>query len=138
MVATTFEEPAWEERYQSRPSVWSGQPNPQLVAEATDLTRGRALDVGSGEGADAVWLAERGWQVTAVDISSTALNRAAAHADTVGVANRIEFTTPTCATSRPPRRRTTWCPRSSCTWPRSSGGSCSVGWPQRSRRVASC
>ncbi len=60
LVATTFEEPAWEERYQSRPSVWSGRPNPQLVAEVTDLAPGRALDVGSGEGADAVWLAERG------------------------------------------------------------------------------
>ncbi|MGC5321046.1 FAD-dependent oxidoreductase [Micromonospora arida] len=92
MVATTFEEPAWEERYQSRPSVWSGRPNPQLVAEVTDLAPGRALDVGSGEGADAVWLAERGWQVTAVDISTTALSRAAAHAEAVGVGDRIEFT----------------------------------------------
>ncbi|WP_455565538.1 SAM-dependent methyltransferase [Micromonospora parva] len=91
LVATTFEEPAWEERYQSRPSVWSGRPNPQLVAEVTDLTPGRALDVGSGEGADAVWLAARGWQVTAVDISSTALGRAAANAETAGVGDRIEF-----------------------------------------------
>ncbi|MEU4474591.1 bifunctional NAD(P)/FAD-dependent oxidoreductase/class I SAM-dependent methyltransferase [Micromonospora sp. NPDC023888] len=92
VVATAFEEPAWEERYQSRPSVWSGRPNPQLVAEVADLAPGRALDVGSGEGADAVWLAERGWRVTAVDISTTALDRAAAHADTVGVGDRIEFT----------------------------------------------
>ncbi|WP_435794737.1 FAD-dependent oxidoreductase [Micromonospora zamorensis] len=92
VVATAFEEPAWEERYQSRPSVWSGRPNPQLVAEVADLRPGRALDVGSGEGADAVWLAERGWQVTAVDISTTALDRAAAHADTAGVGARIDFT----------------------------------------------
>ncbi|MGW1450022.1 FAD-dependent oxidoreductase [Micromonospora sp. NPDC002411] len=92
VVATAFEEPAWEERYQSRPAVWSGRPNPQLVAEVADLAPGRALDVGSGEGADAVWLAERGWQVTAVDISATALTRAAANADTVGVGDRIEFT----------------------------------------------
>nr|WP_030491471.1 bifunctional NAD(P)/FAD-dependent oxidoreductase/class I SAM-dependent methyltransferase [Micromonospora chokoriensis] len=91
LVATTFEEPAWEERYQARPSVWSGRPNPQLVAEVADLTPGRALDVGSGEGADAVWLAERGWRVTAVDISTTALDRAAAHAESAGVADRIEF-----------------------------------------------
>ena len=62
-------------------AVWSGRPNPQLVAEVAGLAPGRALDVGSGEGADAVWLAERGWQVTAVDISTTALDRAAAHAD---------------------------------------------------------
>ncbi|MET8320885.1 bifunctional NAD(P)/FAD-dependent oxidoreductase/class I SAM-dependent methyltransferase [Micromonospora sp. NPDC005189] len=92
LVATTFEEPAWEERYQSRPAVWSGRPNPQLVAEVADLAPGRALDVGSGEGADAVWLAERGWRVTAVDISATALGRASEHADAAGVGDRIEFT----------------------------------------------
>ncbi|MFF5180118.1 FAD-dependent oxidoreductase [Micromonospora sp. NPDC000316] len=91
-VATAFEEPAWEERYLSRPAVWSGRPNPQLVTEAADLTPGRALDVGSGEGADAVWLAERGWQVTAVDISTTALARAAEHAEAAGVGDRVEFT----------------------------------------------
>ncbi|MGI5520496.1 FAD-dependent oxidoreductase [Micromonospora sp. CA-259024] len=91
LVATAFEEPAWEERYQSRPAVWSGRPNPQLVAEVADLAPGRVLDVGSGEGGDAVWLAERGWRVTAVDISTTALGRAAAHADTAGVGDRIEF-----------------------------------------------
>ncbi|MEU7590876.1 bifunctional NAD(P)/FAD-dependent oxidoreductase/class I SAM-dependent methyltransferase [Micromonospora sp. NPDC049230] len=92
VVATAFEEPAWEERYRSKPAVWSGRPNPQLVAEVADLAPGRALDVGSGEGADAVWLAERGWRVTAVDISTTALSRASAHADSVGVGDRIEFT----------------------------------------------
>ncbi|NJC12503.1 thioredoxin reductase/SAM-dependent methyltransferase [Micromonospora profundi] len=92
MLATVMEEPAWEERYQSKPAMWSGRPNPQLVAEAADLPSGRALDVGCGEGADALWLAERGWQVTAVDISTTALARAAEHAETVGVADRIEFT----------------------------------------------
>ncbi|MDG4810452.1 NAD(P)/FAD-dependent oxidoreductase [Micromonospora sp. WMMD1120] len=91
-IATMFEEPAWEERYRSRQSVWSGRPNPQLVAEVADLTPGRALDVGSGEGGDAVWLATRGWRVTAVDISATALERAAAHADDAGVRDRIEFT----------------------------------------------
>ena len=70
------------------PTVWSGRPNPQLVAEVTGLPPGRALDVGSGEGADAVWLAERGWQVTAVDISTTALERAAAHAEAAGAGRR--------------------------------------------------
>ncbi|MGI8721176.1 MAG: methyltransferase domain-containing protein [Geodermatophilaceae bacterium] len=62
-----------EEMYRSRSTVRSGLPNLQLVTEAADLAPGTALDVGSGEGADAVWLAERGWQVTAVDISATAL-----------------------------------------------------------------
>jgi thioredoxin reductase/2-polyprenyl-3-methyl-5-hydroxy-6-metoxy-1,4-benzoquinol methylase len=92
-VRTMFEEAAWEERYRARPAVWSGRPNPQLVAEAAELTPGRALDVGSGEGADAVWLAERGWRVTGVDISTTALERAAAHAATAGaeIADRIDW-----------------------------------------------
>ena len=83
----------WDERYRSSSSIWSGAPNPQLVAEAADLTPGSALDVGCGEGADAVWLAERGWRVTGVDISAVALQRAAANAQTVGadVAARIDW-----------------------------------------------
>jgi SAM-dependent methyltransferase len=88
-----FDEAAWEERYRSAPAVWSGQPNPQLVAEVSDLSPGTALDVGSGEGADTIWLAARGWRVTAVDFSTTALGRAAAHAAALGaeVAARIEW-----------------------------------------------
>jgi SAM-dependent methyltransferase len=61
--------------------VWSGQPNQALVREATGLEPGKALDVGCGEGADAVWLAERGWDVTALDVSQVALERAARHAE---------------------------------------------------------
>jgi thioredoxin reductase/SAM-dependent methyltransferase len=92
-VHTMFDEAAWEERYRAKPAIWSGRPNPQLVAEAAGLTPGRALDVGSGEGADAIWLAERGWQVTAVDISTTALQRAAEHATAAGphIADRIDW-----------------------------------------------
>lgn len=70
----------WDERYRSRTMLWSGRPNPSLVAEAADLAPGRALDIGCGEGGDAIWLAERGWEVTAVDISAVALARAAGHA----------------------------------------------------------
>lgn len=76
---------AWEERYRSHSRVWSGQPNPVLVAEVAELTPGTALDAGSGEGADAIWLARRGWRVTGVDLSSTALDRARAHADELGL-----------------------------------------------------
>ena len=74
-----------DERYRSSSALWSGRPNPQLVTEAADLLPGAALDVGCGEGADAVWLAERGWRVTAVDLSTVALDRATAHALEVGV-----------------------------------------------------
>jgi SAM-dependent methyltransferase len=93
-VQTMFEQDAWEERYRAKPAIWSGNPNPQLVAEATGLTPGRALDVGCGEGADAIWLAEQGWQVTAVDIATTALERAAARAEAGGpqIAERITWT----------------------------------------------
>jgi SAM-dependent methyltransferase len=61
--------------------VWSGQPNGALVTETTGLPPGQALDVGCGEGADAVWLAEHGWEVTALDVSGVALERAARHAE---------------------------------------------------------
>lgn len=70
----------WDERYAGAPQVWSGNPNGALVAEVAGLEPGRALDVGCGEGADAVWLAARGWQVTALDVSQVALERAALHA----------------------------------------------------------
>lgn len=68
----------WDDLYGSRDQVFSGRPNGVLVTEVTDLPPRRALDVGCGEGADARWLARRGWRVTAVDISRTALDRAAA------------------------------------------------------------
>ncbi len=75
----------WEERYGSAERVWSGKPNPQLVANVADLPPGTALDVGAGEGADAIWLASRGWTVTGVDVSQAALDRAARHAAEAGV-----------------------------------------------------
>jgi SAM-dependent methyltransferase len=70
----------WDERYLSADRLWSGQPNVQLVAQTADLPAGDALDAGCGEGADAIWLASRGWTVTAVDVSAVALDRAARHA----------------------------------------------------------
>lgn len=82
---------AWNERYASSTRVWSGKPNTELVAQVADLTPGRALDLGCGEGADAVWLARRGWKVTAVDVSDVALERAAGHAADAGVADAITF-----------------------------------------------
>lgn len=74
----------WNERY-SGDQVWSGQPNAALMREVADLPVGRALDVGCGEGADAVWLASQGWEVTALDISSQAIERTLAAASAAGV-----------------------------------------------------
>ncbi|WP_377268010.1 SAM-dependent methyltransferase [Peterkaempfera sp. SMS 1(5)a] len=88
---TVSGEEFWEARYAEGDRIWSGEPNAALVREAADLPPGRALDLGCGEGADAIWLARQGWRVTAVDISRTALDRAAGHAAAEGVADRIDF-----------------------------------------------
>lgn len=74
-------EAKWDERYASMEQVWSGRPNAVLVTEVAELEPGRALDVGCGEGTDAVWLARQGWGVTALDVSQVALERAALHAE---------------------------------------------------------
>ncbi|MGJ9402853.1 class I SAM-dependent methyltransferase [Arthrobacter sp. KK5.5] len=74
-----FDETFWNARYGEKQRIWSGKPNPQLVAETEGIAPGTALDVGCGEGADALWLSSRGWRVTGVDISSVALDRAAGH-----------------------------------------------------------
>lgn len=83
----------WDDFYRARSRVWSGRPNAVLVRETAELTPGRALDLGSGEGADAIWLAQQGWQVTATDISQVALDRAAEHAAGAGtgVSDRIDW-----------------------------------------------
>ncbi|MFC9689316.1 SAM-dependent methyltransferase [Kribbella sp. NPDC056951] len=87
---TTAEE-HWDARYAESTRIWSGKPNAALVVEVTGVAPGRALDLGSGEGGDAIWLAQQGWQVTAVDVSPIALGRAAEHAKEAGVEDRIEF-----------------------------------------------
>ena len=74
----------WDERY-SGDRIWSGNPNEALVAEVATLAPGRVLDVGCGEGADSVWLARQGWQVSALDISPTAVARTIEAATAAGV-----------------------------------------------------
>jgi SAM-dependent methyltransferase len=88
-----FDEAFWNERYRSADALWSGNPNLYLVSEVSELSPGTALDVGCGEGADALWLAGRGWRVTGVDLSSVALERAARHAAAAGlqIAARIDW-----------------------------------------------
>ncbi len=90
----------WDEKYDSSDQVFSGTPNPVLVTEVTDLEPGQALDVGCGEGADALWLARHGWLVTAIDISRVALQRAAAtEADATG---RVAWIRADLTTTPPP------------------------------------
>ena len=67
----------WDERYRDR--QWSGRPNAAVVDQVSDLAPGTALDVGAGEGGDALWLAEQGWRVIATDVSGVGLGRAEGH-----------------------------------------------------------
>ncbi|MBF0696295.1 class I SAM-dependent methyltransferase [Actinomyces bowdenii] len=72
---TTSRAAHWEARYASVDRLWSGRPNDWLPELAGDWEPGAGLDIGCGEGADTLWLAERGWRVTAVDLSPTAIDR---------------------------------------------------------------
>src|SRR4051794_28983233 len=75
----------WDARYREGDgAIWSGRPNGRLVAEVADLSPGRALDGGCGEGADAIWLAQQGWTVTAIDVSEVAVGRARKAAEQTG------------------------------------------------------
>ncbi|WP_026926511.1 class I SAM-dependent methyltransferase [Granulicoccus phenolivorans] len=75
----------WEARYAESDRIWSGRVNPVLADLADELTPGTALDLGCGEGGDAVWLAQRGWQVTGIDLSGTAVARGLAAATRLGI-----------------------------------------------------
>jgi SAM-dependent methyltransferase len=97
----TSGEEFWDARYAESDRIWSGNPNTVLVREATGLQTGTALDLGCGEGADAIWLAQQGWRVTATDISRIALDRAAQHAATADVAGRIDWQRHDLGTSFP-------------------------------------
>ena len=75
----------WKQHYEGADQVWSGRPNPSVTAALAKLTAGRAIDLGCGEGGDAIWLAQQGWNVTGVDISDTAIARARAAAGSQGL-----------------------------------------------------
>jgi SAM-dependent methyltransferase len=80
---------AWDDRYRERELVWSGEPNVFVAEEVADLSPGRALDLAAGEGRNAIWLAQRGWDVEAVEFSQVALDKAAALAADAGVDVRL-------------------------------------------------
>ena len=103
-LSTVSGEQYWEEFYRVRRDAWSGKPNSLLVEEVSDLTPGTALDLGCGQGDDAIWLASRGWQMNAVDVSATALARAADRAAAAGMAEAIEWERHDLAVSFPSGR----------------------------------
>ena len=81
----------WEARYGSAEGIWSGNVNQALADSIADRTAGTALDLGAGEGGDSLWLAQRGWQVTAVDLSPTALARGEAAASRAGLGEAVTW-----------------------------------------------
>lgn len=81
----------WEGQYAGSERRWSGRVNATMADVVSSLPVGSALDLGCGEGGDAVWLAEQGWRVTAVDISPTAVARGADGAESRGVADRVTW-----------------------------------------------
>lgn len=96
----------WEDRYRNGGGASRREPSPSLLAEAADLRPGTALDAGCGGGSDALWLAARGWQVTAVDVSPAALAQAREAADAVdaGAAGRITWLAADLTTWEPAER----------------------------------
>ncbi len=81
----------WEDVYQTRRATSSGQPSAALVGVASGLTPGRALDLGSSNGDDVIWLAQQGWQALGLDISETACGRARQKAEALGLGERAKF-----------------------------------------------
>ena len=81
----------WNERYAAQPLLWAVDPSPFLGGELGDRPAGRALDLGAGEGRTTLWLAERGWQVTAVDFSDVAIDRGRRRVEAAGVPGAVEW-----------------------------------------------
>jgi SAM-dependent methyltransferase len=84
-MSTGMDRHTWDRRYAEAQYIWTATPNRFLVEETAELGPGRALDLACGEGRNAVWLAERGWQVTGVDFSEVALDKARRLAEDRGV-----------------------------------------------------
>lgn len=112
MADESLDRDAWERRWEQvlrehRDKVAGRPPNAHLVGEVRDLAPGRALDAGCGHGAEAIWLATGGWEVTAVDFSATALEHARMTAEAVGpdVAGRLTWVEADLGSWSPPTGR---------------------------------
>ena len=102
-----FDAAYWEARYADLAGHDHVAPNPHLERQVSGLAPGAALDAGCGEGGSALWLAARGWRVTGVDVSATALRRARQHAQGLGaeVAERVHLVEADLTAWEPPRAR---------------------------------
>ena len=74
---------AWDDRYRATEMLWSVGPNRFVAERLADREPGRGVDLGSGEGRNSIWLAERGWEMTAVDFSAVAVDRGRSRTDAV-------------------------------------------------------
>ncbi|MFI9753417.1 class I SAM-dependent methyltransferase [Streptomyces collinus] len=88
-MSTTDALAFWDGVYAARPAADAPRPNARLTETVSDLPPGQALDLGCGEGGDALWLASQGWHVTAVDISAVAVERLTALAGSHGLGDRV-------------------------------------------------
>lgn len=91
----------WDARYAAVENLWARKPNRFLVAEVSDLSPGRALDLACGEGQNAIWLATLGWEVTGVDYSEVAIDKARGRAEHEGV--QVDFVCADLLTHEPAR-----------------------------------
>jgi SAM-dependent methyltransferase len=98
----SFDSEYWDQIWQGEraASMATGQANPHLIQEVSDLAPGTALDAGCGAGAEAIWLATRGWQVTAADIATAALAHASERA-AGGVAGQVQWVQADLSTWQP-------------------------------------
>lgn len=94
---------AWDERYAASEPVWSREPNRFVAAELADLPAGTAVDLAAGEGRNAIWLASRGWAVTAVDFSQVALDKGARLAGDLDVTRELSWVCADATTWQPPQ-----------------------------------
>jgi len=92
----------WNERYAAQPILWDVDPDPFLGAELAGARPGRALDLGAGEGRTALWLAQRGWDVTAVDFSDVALDRGRRRVEEAGATGTVDWICADLTTLDPP------------------------------------
>ena len=100
----SFDQDYWDRIWHGdrAPAMAAAEPNPHLVRQVGDLHPGTALEAGCGAGAEAIWLAARGWQVTAADVAEEALRLAAERAASAGVSDRVRWVRADLADWEPP------------------------------------
>jgi SAM-dependent methyltransferase len=97
---TTADSTEWNRRYAEHDLVWGLEPNRFVAEVLADVPPGRALDVAAGEGRNAIWLAGRGWRVTAVDFASVAVERGRTLAGSAGL--KLDWVVADVRDYRPP------------------------------------